>query len=340
MPASAPPPPGEPRPEGPGPRPLVVLAGPTASGKTALAAALAGRVPVSLEVIGADARQIYRGLSAGTAKPAGAERRALPHHMIDVADPAETFDAARYAREARSCAEGIFARGAVPLVVGGSGLYLRAFVEGLFEGPGAQPGVRRRLEEEAGREGLASLHKRLSGCDPEAAAKIHPNDRRRIIRALEVFEAAGRPISSLRAEAPAGGFERPLWLGVDWPPGLHARRIEERVRAMLAGGMADEAAWLAGRGLAGKPSFEGLGYAEALEYGRGGADLEETVELICRLHRGYAKRQRTWFRRVPGILWLHPDEGIARAAEEAARAVAGYLAGFGSFAGGRRGAAG
>ncbi|OGL63690.1 MAG: tRNA (adenosine(37)-N6)-dimethylallyltransferase MiaA [Candidatus Tectomicrobia bacterium RIFCSPLOWO2_02_FULL_70_19] len=324
----------------PDPRPLVVLAGPTASGKTALAIALAERAPVPLEAIGADARQIYRGLPAGTAQPAAAERRALPHHMIGVADPAETFDAARYAREARACAGGVYARGAVPLVVGGSGLYLRAFVEGLFEGPGARPELRRRLEEEAGREGLPALHKRLSGCDPEAAAKIHPNDRRRIIRALEVFEAAGRPISSLRAGAPAGGFERPLWLGVDWPPEAHARRIEERVRAMLAGGMVEEAARLAREGLEHAPSFEGLGYAEALELGRGGADIEETVELVCRLHRGYAKRQRTWFRRVPGVRWLHPERGMEAAAAEAARAVEAYLAGFGPGALARKGAAG
>jgi len=323
--------------EGPDPRPLAVLAGPTASGKTALAIAIAARLSIPLEVIGADARQIYRGLSAGTAKPTEAERRTLPHHMIDVADPAETFDAARYAREARACAEGVYARGAVPLAVGGSGLYLRALAEGLFEGPGAQPALRERLEAEADREGPAALHRRLAGCDPRAAARIHPNDRKRIVRALEVYEATGRPISSLRAEAPAKGFERPLWLGVDWPPELHARRIEGRVRAMLAGGMAEEAETLARQGLAGAPAFEGLGYAEALAFGRGEAGLEETVELICRLHRGYAKRQRTWFRRVEGIRWLRPAEGMERAAEEGARVVEAYLAGFPGL---RKGAAG
>ena len=260
--------------------------------------------------------------------------------MIDVADPAEGFDAARYAREARACAEGIYARGAVPLAVGGSGLYLRALVEGLFEGPGAQPAIRQRLEEEAGREGPAALHRRLAARDPRTAARVHPNDRRRIVRALEVLEAAGRPISELRAEAPAGGFERPLWLGVDWPAELHARRIEERVRAMLAGGMAEEAAWLAERGLEGARAFEGLGYAEALAHGRGEAGFEETVARICRLHRGYAKRQRTWFRRVEGLRWLHPERGMDQAAAEAARAVEAYLAGFGPAGGFRRGAPG
>ncbi len=255
--------------------------------------------------------------------------------MVDVAEPDETFSAARYAREARRCAEEVYARGRLPLVVGGSGLYIRALVEGLFEGPGAQPGLRRRLEEEADRGGADSLHRRLAACDPETAARVHPNDRKRVIRALEVFATTGRPISALRSESGGGGFARPLYLGVDWPSGLHARHIEERVRGMLKGGMPDEAAALAEAGLTEAAAFEGLGYAEALAFHRGEADFETTVARIIRLHRSYAKRQRTWFRKMKNIRWL-PGDAEARA-EEAAAALWAYVEGSPSFLGVRGG---
>ncbi|MEE9275814.1 MAG: tRNA (adenosine(37)-N6)-dimethylallyltransferase MiaA [bacterium] len=325
---------GGPRP-GRDPRPIAVLLGPTASGKTELALALAGRAArrgLRLEVIGADARQIYRGLSAGTAKPTDRERAALPHSMIDVAGPEETFNAARFAREARACAEESYGRGALPLVVGGSGLYIRALLEGLFEGPEAQPALRRALEEEAEREGDGALHRRLAACDPETAARVHPQDRKRVIRALEVYETTGRPISALREEGRSSGFLRPLYLGIDWPGPIHARRIEERVRRMLAGGMVEEAAGLAGAGLTGAPAFEGLGYAEALSLHRGEMDRETAAGRIAALHLGYAKRQRTWFRRTPGVVWLEPGRlGMEGAADRADEILAAYLRDFPAF---------
>lgn len=318
--------------KGADPRPITVLVGPTGSGKSALGAAVAKRLAergAGAEIVGADARQIYRELSAGTAKPTASEQKAVPHHMLDVADAEEVFSAARYAREARDCIEGIYARGAFPLVVGGSGLYIRALLEGLFEGPEADAALRARLEEVAEREGPAALHRRLAACDPETAARLHPNDRRRVIRALEVFETAGRPISVLQAEAPPAGFSRPLYLGLDWPEEAYAARVESRVRRMLLGGMEKEAVLLADRGLTGSPAFEGLGYEEALALHRGEIGQEEAVARISRLHRGYAKRQRTWFRKVDGIHWLEMSRSGQEGALEAATAlILEYLSSF------------
>ncbi|MDA0999974.1 MAG: tRNA (adenosine(37)-N6)-dimethylallyltransferase MiaA [bacterium] len=313
-------------------RPVIALIGPTGTGKSALAVAIAGRLAersVRVEIVGADARQIYRELSVGTSKPSVLERAAVPHHMIDVAAPEEVFSAARYAREALICLEGIYARGGFPLVVGGSGLYIRALLEGLFEGPEADPALRSRLEEVAEREGPAALHRRLAASDPAAAARLHPNDRKRVIRALEVYEVTGRPISALQAEAAVAGFTRPRYLGLDWPMEAYAARVEERIRWMLLNGMMEEAAFLADRGLSGSPAFEGLGYEDALALHRGQIDQEEVVARICRLHRGYAKRQRTWFRKVEGVHWLEMSEsGREKALDEATALILEYLSAF------------
>ncbi len=310
--------------------PIGVLIGATCTGKTAFALALAGWLAergVALEIVGADARQIYRELSVGTAKPAAEERRAVPHHMVDVAGPEETFDASRYAGEARRCADEIYGRGGLPLLVGGSGLYIRAMIEGLFEGSGADPGIRRSLEERAEREGNEALHRRLAGCDPATAGRVHPNDRRRVIRALEVYESTGRPISDLRAEGGGGGRYRPFYMGISWPSALLDERIEARVRRMLAGGMGEEAARLADAGLTGARSFEGLGYEAALALHRGEIGLEECIGRIARLHRGYAKRQRTWFRKMEGVLWLRPAEEVWETlVERAGEALAAHFA--------------
>ncbi len=292
-------------------RPIAALVGATGSGKTSMAISIAGwlkETGVSVEIVGADSRQIYRSLSVGTVKPTLREREAVPHHMIDVAEPDETFNASRYAEEARACVEDIYGQGAFPLVVGGSGLYIKALLDGLFEGPGADLSIRDRLEKWAEREGVDSLHRRLSKCDPDTASNVHPNDKKRIIRALEVFELAGRPISALRAETVGGGFSQPFYIGLAWPKEIHGKRIEERVRRMLENGMQEEAAWLAEAGLAGARSFEGLGYEDALALSRGDIGFEDCVERICKLHRGYAKRQGTWYRKIENILWLEPVE--------------------------------
>lgn len=274
-----------------------------------------------LEVIGADARQIYRTLTVGTAKPTLMERGAVPYHMIDIADLHETYNAARYAVEARDVAKEIYRHGALPLVVGGSGLYIRSLIEGLFKGPGADEGLRKELEAFAERLGSAALHDRLAKCDPVAAKGIHPNDQRRLIRAIEVFEVTGRPISALRANAQEKRFFRPYYFGLSWPVDHLACRIEKRVRKMLVGGMVEEASLLAERDLTTTRSFEGLGYAEALALHRGEADFEMTVKAVSQLHRNYAKRQRTWSRKLSDVRWYNPanfswDELVERVGEE------------------------
>lgn len=292
-------------------RSIAVMVGTTCSGKTTLAAALAGWLAerdISIEIIGADARQIFRSLSIGTAKPTLDEQIAVPHHMIDVAEPDETFNASRYAEEALECAEKIYANGAFPLVVGGSGLYIRALIEGLFDGPGADENIRLRLEDWAERDGAEALHHRLLECDPVTAEKVHPNDSRRVIRALEVYETTGRPISELRAESAGGGFARPFYIGLDWPADALGERIKVRVRRMLLNGMQDEASWLSEAGLTNARSFEGLGYEDALAFHRGEIIFDDCLARISQLHRQYAKRQRTWCRRIKDVRWFEPGE--------------------------------
>ena len=287
------------------------MVGTTCSGKTAFGVALARRFMeegVSIEIVGSDARQIFRGIGVGTAKPDEDERGGVPHHMMNVADLGETFSAARYAAEALLCMEDIYRRGAYPLVVGGSGLYLRALVEGFFDGPEAQREIRERLEAEASTRGNAAMHERLSAIDPETAAKLHPNDLRRVIRALEVYEATGRPVSRLRAEQKAPRFASPLYIGLRYPASVLADRIERRVRRMLQGGMLDEVAMLAEMNLTDARVFEGLGFREALALYRGEMNEEEAVQEISRLHRNYAKRQRTWFHKIEGVNWYDPQE--------------------------------
>ncbi len=308
-------------------RPLILIVGATCSGKTSLGAALARRFReegISLEIVGADARQIYRGVRVAAAGPDEGERGGAPHHMIGVAEPGEAYSAARYAKEALVRIEGIYRRGAQPLVVGGSGLYVRALAEGLFEGPEARPEIRERLEAEAAERGREAVHARLAAVDPETAGKLHPNDLRRVIRALEVREATGRAISRLRAEQKAPRFSSPLYIGLDYPPRVLAGRIERRVRRMLRGGMLAEVEALARMSLTNARVFEGLGFQTALALRRGEIDEEEAVREISRLHRGYAKRQRAWFRGVEGARWLRAGEMdaealLARAHEEASR---------------------
>ncbi len=288
-----------------------------------------------LEIIGADARQIFRSLTVGTAKPTLAERNAVSYHMIDVADPHETYNAVRFAVEAREAAGEIYRRGAVPLVVGGSGLYIRSLIEGLFEGPGADEGLREELEAFAEIQVNGALHDQLAEFDPVAAEGIHPNDRRRLIRAIEVYELTGKPISALRAEGQEKRFLHPCYFGLSWPSGHLAYRIEKRVRKMLTGGMVEEASLLAKMDLTTTRSFEGLGYAEALMLHRGEANFETTVESIAQLHRNYAKRQRTWSRKMSDVRWMNPaehswDELVEQAGEE----LLSYLENFPSISGG------
>jgi tRNA dimethylallyltransferase len=274
----------------------IYLTGPTASGKTAVGVELARRL--GAEVIALDSMTLYRGMDIGTAKPTEAERGGVPHHLIDVLDPWESASVADYRARARRAVEQVEARGRRALFVGGTALYLKALLRGLFEGPGAVPELRRALEEEADRLGDEALHARLAALDPATARRLHPNDRRRVVRALEVVAATGQPMSRLQAEhdrpAPAGvpvfALERPRAEVCD--------RIDRRVVAMFAAGLVDEVRALQGgpRPL-GPVAAQGVGYREVLDWlaGRGGT-LDETVARVQARTRQFAKRQATWFR--------------------------------------------
>lgn len=293
-------------------RPRVVcLVGPTASGKTALALELAAACDA--EIVSADSRQVYRRMDVGTAKPTPAERARVPHHVIDVVDPDTSFDVARFRDAATAAIADITARGRRVLVVGGTGLYVRALVHGLCPAPPRQPTLRARLEAEVAAEGAAALHHRLRAVDPIAAARIHPNDRVRVVRALEVAGASGRPLSAWQAAHAFG--ERPyevVMIGLAVPTADLDARIDARLEAMLAAGFLDEVRVLCASGLADDaPAWNAVGYRELREVVRGRATLDDAVRATRRATRQFAKRQRTWFRRDAAVRWVTPDAGGA-----------------------------
>jgi tRNA dimethylallyltransferase len=298
--------------------PLVAVVGPTASGKSALGLRLA--LERGGEIVSCDSLQVYRGLDVGSAKATPAERALVPHHLLDVASPGEVFSAADYARLARAAVRDASGRGRLPLVVGGTGLYLRALLEGLFEGPPRDGALRARLERLAERFGDARLHRLLARVDPAAAARIAPRDRVRVVRALEVYRATGRPISAQRDEGrePLRGF-RVLVVGLD--PGRDALRaaIEERTARMIRSGLLDEVRGLLARGVpAGARPLQAIGYRQALAVLRGEMSLAEAEASITTDTVRFAKRQRTWFRHQARVRWC-------RDAEEARAVVLSWL---------------
>src|SRR6266480_2273091 len=275
---------------------LVCIVGPTASGKSALALDLAERL--GGEIVSADSRQIYRDLDIGTAKPTAAERAHVPHHCLDLVAPGEAFEAARFRDAAHAAIADIVRRGRVALVVGGTGLYVRALLGGLCPAPPRAPALRAALAHQP----APALHRRLRALDPAAGARIAPGDRVRIVRALEVALVIGlaRPTAELDA------------------------RIAARARAMLEAGFLDEVRALRGRGLgADAPGLSAVGYRELLACVEGRTDLATALAAMVRATRQLAKRQRTWFRREPAIVWRHPE----REAGTIAAAVEGFLAG-------------
>jgi len=291
---------------------LVVLCGPTASGKTALALRLAERFP--LEIISADSRQVYRGMDIGTAKPTAEERRRVPHHLIDVVDPDDTFNVADFVRLADRAAAEIAARGRLPLVVGGTGLYLQILTSGLVAAPSANPDYRRSLLEQEVQEGPGTLYRRLTEIDPDIATRLQERDLVRIVRALEVFDETGVPLSRLQYQH---GFAderfRVLWLGLAPERDELYRRIDQRVDAMVNQGLVEEVRGLLDQGLSKKlQPFKTIGYREIIEFLDGERDFETTVELIKRNTRRYAKRQMTWFRRNSSMIWVDSCEEFAR----------------------------
>jgi len=293
------------------PGPVLALVGPTAAGKTALALELAPRI--GAEIVSADAMLVYRGMDIGTAKPTRAERARVPHHLVDVVDPAEEFSVARFQPQARSAVAGVLARGRVPLLVGGSGLYFHAVVDE-FVFPPTDPQVRRRLEAEAATAGLGALYQRLVERDAPAAARVQPANLRRIVRALEVIELTGRRFSSFRGamDNPVSRYRLTV-LGLDPGPELLRARVAARVAAMAEAGLVEEVRRLATRPLS-RTARQALGYKELLDALEAGGPLEAALDEVVARTRSYARRQLAWFRRDPRVRWSNLPPGPELAA--------------------------
>jgi len=302
--------------------PLLVLVGPTAVGKTALSVAVAQAV--GAEIISGDSMQVYRGMDIGTAKIRAEETGGIPHHLIDIKDPDEDFSVAEFQARVDELIPEICARGRLPMLVGGTGLYVRAVVEEYtFTPMDADPELRARLRREEELHGPGYLHARLAKVDPVSAARLHPNDLFRIVRALEVYEQTGVPISATQTAARAESRYDDLMIGLTMDRALLYARIDERVDAMLAGGWVDEVRRLLERYPPGVRAMQALGYRELVLYLRGLLTWEEAVALIKRNTRRFAKRQFTWFRRERRLTWLDvTDPDIRnRAADEIVRLV-------------------
>jgi len=276
---------------------VIAIVGPTASGKTALAMRVAERL--GGEIVSADSRQVYRYLSIGTAKPTAEERARIRHHLIDVADPGERYDVLRYQRDGRAALAEVRARGHVALVVGGTGLYVRALLDGLdLASLPHDPAVRARLES----EDPATLHDRLRAVDPDAALRVDARNRRRLVRYLEVITIAGGPVNRVRGPSIAA-----LRIGLRPPREILIAAIERRVRVMVEGGVLDETRALVTRGVDPRlPSMSAHGYVHWAAHLRGEIDLETAIALTARDVRAYSRRQMTWFRRDPAIRWFDP----------------------------------
>lgn len=282
---------------------ILVIIGPTCAGKSALALEVAKRLEA--EIISADSMQVYRGMDIGTAKPTPEERAAVAHHLIDILDPNESYNAGRFEREASEIIHALRQRGAPAIVAGGTGLYVKALIHGLFEAPPVDPDLRASLLDEASRIGPAEFHESLRRVDPVAAARLHPHDTVRIARALEIYRLAGRPMTDLQARH---RFEKrlflPLILGLSMEREILYDRIERRVDRMISAGWVEEVRGLLDRGYDEEsPGLRGLGYGRILDHLRGRYTVEEAVEEIKKETRRYAKRQMTWFRSMPEIDW-------------------------------------
>jgi tRNA dimethylallyltransferase len=304
--------------------PLLVVVGPTAVGKTDFAVALAERLRdlAVVEAVSADSRQVYREMEIATAKPTAAQRARLPHHLIDVVRPDEGYTLAQYQAGATAAIADIAARGRLPLLLGGTGLYVRAVVDGLaIPAVPPDPALRAELEAEVEARGVAALHARLAALDPVTAGRIDAKNPRRLIRALEVCIGSGRPLSEQQGARPTP--YRPLLLGLNMERAALYARADARVDAMLAAGLVEEAGGLAARGYGWElPAMSSLGYREIGGYLRGEATLAAAVERLKLNTHAYIRRQLTWFRPDTRITWLYagrPAEELAALAEELVR---------------------
>jgi tRNA dimethylallyltransferase len=283
---------------------VAAVLGPTATGKSALALALAERY--TGEIVNCDSTAVYRGLDIGTDKTPPAERRGIPHHVVDVADPADEYTAATYARDAAAAIRAIQARGRLPIVVGGTGFYYRALTRGLFPGPARHPDLRARLEAVARRRGVPVLHRMLARVDASSARRIQPRDLVRVVRALEVFFVTGRSLTEHFAETASPiGEMRVLPVALRLSAADTSRRVTERVDRQFASGLLDEIRRLLASGVPEDArALRGLVYRQAIEHLRGLRDEAATRALIAQENRRYARRQLTWFRKEPGVQWF------------------------------------
>jgi len=299
-------------------RPLVYIVGCTGCGKGGLGRELARRT--GAEIISLDSMKVYRRMDIGTAKPSAEARRETRHHLIDVVEPSEEFSVATYVNLAEAAIEDIRSRGKPTMIVGGTPLYLKALTEGLFDGPGADPVLRARLHEEAAVAGSAVLHERLRTVDPKTGQRVHPNDLKRIIRALEVFELTGLPISSLQEQWDRDHTRHEgVLIGLRRSREEQSHRTNERVHRMIEAGLVDEVkALLAEPAPLSATARQAVGYAEIIEHLQGRCSLAEAIESIRINTRQFAKAQRTWFRRFPRIEWvdLPPEATAERVADE------------------------
>lgn len=276
---------------------MLAIIGPTASGKSQLAMALARRA--GAQILSVDSMQVYRGMDIGTAKPDATERAEVRHHLIDVVDPNESFTVARFLQ----LADAVIGQSTAALIAaGGTPLYFKSLFQGIFEGPGADADLRARLSLIENDE----LHRRLGEVDPAAAVRIHANDSRRMIRALEVYELTGKPISEIQTEwSAAKGRHDALWIGVNWEKAALNRRINARVKTMIEQGWLEETRSLLDRfGSLSKTAAEATGYHELIEHLHGHLTLDEAIEQIKIATRQLARRQMKWFRRFPNVMWL------------------------------------
>ena len=286
---------------------VLVLTGPTASGKTAIGVRIAELL--GGEIISADSRQVFRGITIGTAKPAAAEIRGIPHHFIDYVALSDTYTAGTFAREATACIEDMMARGVQPVVVGGSGLYIQALIEGIFDGPEADPALRSELHREYHAHGIDPIWERLIEIDPESADIVPRTNIPRVIRALEVCMLTGEPYSKIRRERlVAPPFSAAVY-GLEWNRSLLYRRINDRVEAMIQAGLVAEVRRIVSEGA--DPQWQSLktvGYKEVFAYFDGTLKQEEMIAQIQQHTRNFAKRQLTWFRKKKGIIWVPVEE--------------------------------
>jgi tRNA dimethylallyltransferase len=278
----------------------VLLLGPTGSGKTALSLALGERFVG--EIVSCDSVAVYRGMDLGTSKPSVEDRARLPHHLIDVADPNRPFTAGEYSRQARAALKEIVARGGLPIVTGGTGLYLRALTDGLFAGPARDEDLRARLKESKRKRGRDWLHRLLARLDPASAVRIHPNDTAKLIRAIEVCLAARKPLSQVMARDPLTGF-RLLRIGLNPPRQALYERLNQRAAAMFEAGLVEETRTLLAR-YGPVKALDSLGYRQGLVVLAGTLTVESAIKAAQQGHRNYAKRQLTWFRREPKVRWI------------------------------------